>query len=348
MSYHVVLKGRRGDAPGDLDSLAQAISKRYGVPAAAIVQRLRAGAFRVKSNVDLETARRYAGDLAALGGDCVVLDVASGAEVELSRSSDPEPVGLAAAGGSFAASLGALEEGQLALATLDEAASPTRSGRRAPAPADDEALLQLDDGPYVPPGEPAGDRFAPPPSDVADDALLVLEDDPIVEARRRAAAPPPEPAAAPPAEPVAALEAAAAIEPAAEEAAPGPSVAQRASSLLDAARASLAGRGRAHFLSGVLVAVLLGFPVAHLVASVQEASAYSQVRSDLRKAYAEATDPETYAGLSEIRAGARDLMDARQHRIAVTGALVWLAVAAAVAYAWFRLVPWQRLASRTG
>ena len=325
MSYHVVLKPPRG-GPEEIEELARAVAARYGAPAPTIAKRLAAGPLRVKTGVDLETARRYAADLMDLGGDAVVIDAASGApwidpaSAAQAIEAAPAAPALEATHEENAGGLGAIDDGSLTLATLD--GQLEASG------------LHLDTGPYRPreASGAAGDRFAPPPSEATEDELLVV-DDPLL-ARRNEAAPAMTSAAAPGAD-------------AFQDELPPPSappLGERLAAGLSGARRSLAERGRFHFAAGVIVAVLVGFPIAHAVASMQE-SAYAEVERDLRLAYAEARDPETHAGLIEIRAGSEAMMSARQTRIAVTGALIWLLAAAGVAALWFRVIRWERLAA---
>ena len=59
-----------------LPELANAMSQRYGLPAAELVARLQRGRFRVKSNLDASTAERYRRDLERIGARVVVEDTA--------------------------------------------------------------------------------------------------------------------------------------------------------------------------------------------------------------------------------------------------------------------------------
>lgn len=324
MSYHVVLKPPRG-GPGEIEELARALAARYGAPAPAIAKRLAAGSLRVKTGVDLETARRYAADLIDLGGDAVVIDATSGApwldgaSVAPAIEAAPAAPALDTTQQESAGGLGAIDDGSLTLATLD--GQLEASG------------LHLDTGPQRPREASGadGDQFAPPPSGVTEDELLVV-DDPLL-AGRSEVAPAMTSAAAPGGD-------------AWQDELPPPAappLRERLAAGLSSARRSLAERGRFHFAAGVIVAVLIGFPIAHAIASMQE-STYAEVERDLRLAYAEARDPETHAGLVEIRAGSEAMMSARQTRIAVTGALIWLLTAAGAAALWFRVIRWERLA----
>jgi len=54
------------------------MGSRFGVPAAEIARRLAVGRFRVKSNIDLQTAIEFRKELEKLGVTCQIVDVISG------------------------------------------------------------------------------------------------------------------------------------------------------------------------------------------------------------------------------------------------------------------------------
>lgn len=311
MRYHVVLCGPRSDEPGAARALAGAIAARYSVPTEAIAERLAVGGFRVKSDVDLDTAMSYAVDLTKLGGACVILDAATGKPVERAT---PGPSGM-----------GALDSGDLVVATLDGEVD------------DGDEVLALDSSPYEPkelatPIQPDA-AFAPPPTEIAAEELMLADDPRELRAAAQAAAPArpivlPEPSA---------LATTAAPRPR------GPGLGERAAKLGSEARASLARRGRLHVVAGALLAVLLGFAAAHVAGVIQESSAYPPIRAELGAAYAAATDPESHAALPQIREGMQELVDARQRRIAITSGLVWIAAGIGFGFLWFRKIRWERL-----
>lgn len=72
VSYHVFIE--RAQDPSSVPAVAAAIAARYRLPADAIGQRMAAGRFRVKANVDLDTAKAFARDLEGLGAVCTVVD----------------------------------------------------------------------------------------------------------------------------------------------------------------------------------------------------------------------------------------------------------------------------------
>jgi hypothetical protein len=76
LGYHVFIQGPQ--LAGNMPAVAKAIAGRYGLDATAIVQRVARGPIRVKNNVDLATAERFAGDLRGLGAVCAIVDATTG------------------------------------------------------------------------------------------------------------------------------------------------------------------------------------------------------------------------------------------------------------------------------
>ena len=68
--FHVFVEGAADESPDATARLAEAIANHYGLPADQLKQRLDAGRFRVKGNVDRATADSYVRDLARLGARC--------------------------------------------------------------------------------------------------------------------------------------------------------------------------------------------------------------------------------------------------------------------------------------
>ena len=71
-TFHVYVDGAVDASPDGLRALATTMSARYGLPAADLVARLGKGRFRVKANVDQQTASTYQRDLAAIGARCTL------------------------------------------------------------------------------------------------------------------------------------------------------------------------------------------------------------------------------------------------------------------------------------
>jgi hypothetical protein len=113
-TFNVFVEGPVDESPTALPELAEAMSQRYGIPAADLVARLKRGRFRVKSNLDAANAERYRQDLQSIGARVLVEDSALSptatpvAGTPIVRASGPSlpvpnrpatpPTGLAAAG----------------------------------------------------------------------------------------------------------------------------------------------------------------------------------------------------------------------------------------------------------
>lgn len=371
-TYQVFIERARDGTPEGTTRLAEAIAARYGFPAGSLAQRLAAGRFRVKSNIDLGTAERFAADLERLGADCVIVD---GRGVPVSRGHAPASTppsyssGLSAAfaaGRASAPDLGALESGMFSLAALDGSsdaapAVPTRSSA-APAalpasfgPAAPPAALDFfagDDAPAVvsagPPPRPSslapGDRFAPP--EAAAEAELSLE----VESVKRPAGQM-APAALPTASmPVLIGTARAATVP--PQRAPSVAGGTAATAGVVIAPRSLAASGRrwlrddrARFVIGVAIAVVLGFVPAHLVASVRQDAAFTEIDARVTERQAEVTTRDEWAQLDVLRAAQLDRKQAAHRNVVLFAMAVWAAAGGALAYVWFRAIDWQRIAA---
>ena len=72
--FHVFVEGAADESPDGTARLAEAIANHYGLPAEQLKQRLDAGRFRVKGNVDRATADTYVRDLERLGARCTIED----------------------------------------------------------------------------------------------------------------------------------------------------------------------------------------------------------------------------------------------------------------------------------
>jgi hypothetical protein len=254
--------------------------------------------------------------------------------------------GLAAAFGakSDEPDLGALGEasGSFALASLDgsDEHPAASSGTFAPPGG---AALPASIGPAIaaaaapaatPAPKPAstGDMFAPPDSE--EELVDLAVDMADVKAKRTAATSTPPPVARttgrtsmpPPIEPA----------PAAAPAAPS-------KSLGDHFRA-FAGHRRARFAVGAVLAVLIGFLPAHLIASVRERSAYAEIDTHLHEQEAKVRTIEQWQALDQLRESERDEKIGEKHSIAITAVLLWAAVSAGFAFVWYRKIDWDRLA----
>ena len=329
-AYQVFVDGARDPSPAAVARLAAAIAKRYGAPAADVEARLARGRFRVKASVDRTTADEYARDLRALGAVVSIEPVAAGAAARQHSTPLPKPTapreapstGLAAARTGTSQDLGVLgrDDAAVALATLDG----------------DEEPMQVDPSPRFSPGAtkvapepapkprpmtgPSVDLFTAP-DDVADVQLAIDVD---AERAQRAAS--------------AAETAAAGTLAPLREVVPLPPV----RSPRDRAR-DLVASVRVRFAAGVVIALLLGFVPAHVVARVREDSAFGAIDRDVRARGANAASLDDYAALDRYRSRALERKYDERQNIAIVSMLIWAAAAAGIAYVWFRRVPWERL-----
>lgn len=355
LGYQVFIDRARDPSPLATVTLAKVIAERFRLPAEAISARLAQGAFRVKSGVDLATAERFASDLEALGAVCRIVDDATNQPVarapgaaapadeqtvpKLHTEADPPGVsnspadyqsGLAAAfAGSGAASqdigaLGDSDSGAFSLATIDGADDRDR----APAVARS----------FAPPGAdepPLADLFAPPES--KEELALAIDTDaaPPVVARAPAAPPKQELLSLLP-------EGAASAVPRAPE-----------GTAIQRGLASLAQRPGMRAAIGALLAMLLGFGVAHVVGTVREASAFDAPLENVAAADATyaATTVGTAAEQAELtgafqrqRAAQLAIMKDSKQGIAILAGVIWILVAAGFGFVWWRVIDWERWA----
>jgi hypothetical protein len=94
--------------------------------------------------------------------------------------------------------------------------------------------------------------------------------------------------------------------------------------------------------AGVLLAVMLGFAPAHLVAAMREETKFAQIDKAVIAKQAAATTPEAYAALDGFRAEQVDRKTSERRMIALMALGIWAAAAGLIAFVWFRLVPWDR------
>jgi hypothetical protein len=356
-TYQVFVERPSSKAPDALDRLAAAMAQRYGLPLDQLEPRLRAGRFRVKNNVDLDTAEKFAADLEKLGAIVSVVDANGVALARSKPTPTPTPApapaprapqtqtnpptfssGLSAAFSGTRANdpdLGALGDvsGNFAVASLDgsdeRAAAP--SGSFAPPSSSNDAL-PASMGPPIAQPKPSKhdapiDMFAPPDAE-AEVALAV-----DLPAKKR-------PSAASMAPPTHSAHPERSLPSAAKggeskDAPTGPS-----------ALAQFAGNTRARFAAGALLTVIVGFVPAYVLSTVRERSAYAEVDRHLAEKAAQLRTMEQWNGFDKIRDASADEKIAEKHAIALTSALLWAVVSAGFAFVWFRKIDWDRFASR--
>jgi hypothetical protein len=339
-AFHVFVEGSIDSSQAGIERLAAAIAEHYGLPVGELQMRLAKGRFRVKGNCDRATADSYVRDLTQLGARCVVESAEAPSRASTpaiatpprgtptARTTTPPTgalkSGLAAAFSpdSASTSLGALAgDGALTLASVDggsESAPPAPAAAFAPpAPAAKPAPKP------APKPESAIDMFAPP--DAAEEAAFKVElaDDEVERAaKKRVSIPPAEVAATPAAE-------------------PAPRVARVS---IQPATVTPAPRGMAdpktRFALGVMIAIVVGFVPAHLLASVREKSAYSEIDRAVEQTQREADTQDAYDALDGFRQ--RQLVrkyDARRSA-AILAFLVWGVIGGGIGYVWFRRIRW--------
>ena len=98
------------------------------------------------------------------------------------------------------------------------------------------------------------------------------------------------------------------------------------------------------FVLGIAVAILLGFVPAHLVASVREKSAFASIDQHVLATQKQVDSPEAYATLDAFRSEQLARKHGERQSIAIMALLVWGAAGGAIAYVWFRRIPWDRFA----
>ena len=111
------------------------------------------------------------------------------------------------------------------------------------------------------------------------------------------------------------------------------------------ARGGLLGDERVRFAAGIVVAILLGFLPAHIVAGVRERSVYAAVDREVVAAQQVADNPDSYAKLDAVRAEHLQRKHDERFSIVILALAIWGAAGGAVAYGWFRKVPWDRFAT---
>jgi hypothetical protein len=348
VAYQVFIERARDPSPLATVTLANAIAARFGLPSEAISARLAQGRFRVKSGVDLDTAERFVADLEALGAECTIVDEATDQPVARPRAVSPAAVapaaarpvgdyqsGLAAAFGAAAGAgqaqdIGALGDptsGTFSLATID-GADETRG---AAAPSSQA---------FAPPGAddaPPADLFAPP--DAEEEIALGIDSD--------VSGPPVRPPVSRPGP--AQQEALLSLLPEGE--APGAST--PVGNPIERLLGTLAQRPGVRTATGAVLAMLLGFLVAHGVGALRESSAFDTPRANVAAAdatYRNTTvgtvgeQAELSAAFQKQRAAQISIMSESKRSIAMLSGAIWLIVSVGAGLAWSRMINWDRWA----
>src|SRR5690606_23402455 len=103
---------------------------------------------------------------------------------------------------------------------------------------------------------------------------------------------------------------------------------------------------RARFAAGVILAILLGFVPAHLIAAAREDAAFRAIDAQIEATQRAATTADMYAQLDKFRAAQLARKESERQMIALTPMLIWAPAGAGPAYLWFRRIPWDQLGAR--
>jgi hypothetical protein len=252
--------------------------------------------------------------------------------------------GLAAAFSSEtpAASLGALEgEGiPLSLSSVDgNDSSGAASATAFEPPAAGGLPASIGPAPEKPklaakaakPEDKPLDLFAPPDAEDAKLSVDIASDEKDISARKRASTPPPSQVVPPPT--TGPLRKS---QPVMQTPSQGVALAAPSSSKLGPL-----GDEKVRFVAGVLLAIILGFVPAHVIAGMREESAYEEIDRKVIRAQQAAETPESYALLDKVRADQLARKEAEQRNAAIIAIVIWGAVASGIAFVWFRKIPWD-------
>ncbi|HTL35155.1 MAG TPA: hypothetical protein VL326_18635 [Kofleriaceae bacterium] len=283
------------------------------------------------------------------------------------RASTPPPVGgftsgLSAAFSSDAqaASLGALEGADipLSLASVDGTSEDNSGPAAAPAFEPPSAGLPASIGPAPekkkapdkkarPKDEPL-DLFAPPDAQGEQFKVDIADDEKEISARKRASTPPPmETVPQSSSQQLARMKS----EPAARKSQPSmqvPSATATPAGGISVVGGTAApsklgplGNERVRHVAGLVLAIVLGFVPAHLVASSIEKSAYAEIDQKVIHVQQQADTPDVYAMLDKQRADFLDRKESERRNAAIIAFVVWGLVGGGIAFLWFKKIPWD-------
>jgi hypothetical protein len=91
-----------------------------------------------------------------------------------------------------------------------------------------------------------------------------------------------------------------------------------------------------------VLAIAIGFIPAHLVAAAREKSAFGAIDQKIIATQREAETPDAYEQLDKFRTDQLARKHDDRRSIAIMAMLIWGAVGGAVAYGWFKRMPWDR------
>lgn len=258
------------------------------------------------------------------------------------RPATPPPVagayqsGLAAAFTPEAASssggLGALErdDAMLSLASVD--GTDESAIEKSPEPAFGPPAAGKSDKPdkKARPKDVPVDIFAPPDAQSADLEVDIAADEHEFTRKKAATSPAASPAVAAPAAPL-------------QRKSQPAIAAQEPPAMVKASKLGPLADERVRTIAGVVLAILIGFLPAHLIARSREASAYRDIDAQLVSIQAQADTPDAYAQLDYTRAAFLERKKDERRSIALMALAIWALVGGGLAFAWFRKIPWDEL-----
>jgi len=255
------------------------------------------------------------------------------------RASTPPPVagayqsGLAAAftaeaGSSSSSGLGALErdDATFSLASVDGGDDARNEIEKSPEPAFGvpasigPAVAKASEPKKPKPKDVPLDMFAPPDAESADLEVDIAADEQELT-RKRHTTPP----AAPPLR------------------ASQPAIAQPPPVTVKSSKLGPLADERVRTIAGVVLAIVIGFLPAHLLARSREASAYHEIDTQLVSLQAQAETPEEWEQLDHTRASFLERKQDERRNIALMALVIWALVGGGLGYAWFRKIPWDEL-----
>jgi len=350
-AYHVFVDGSVDASADGKERLAAAIAAHYGLPVAELRTRIASGRFRVKGNADRATADMYLRDLELLGARCSI-ETASDANV--SKTPLPFPAitpvmpaiarttsgsknfqsGLSAAfsGEQHVGGLGALDDDGTVfkLSSVDgidgaDEPPPVASFALPPAQSMQSASIgppaqkQAAKAKPVASAEPI-DMFAPPDAEDDNFQVHLAPEEEARAASKRVSVPSatePEPVAPPTRQSQPSMQA------------PTLPVGPRPSGLADP---------KIRFAAGVIIAILVGFIPAHIIAGMREKSAYAEIDAKVDEVQKQSDAPDTYASLDVFRATQLEHKHEDRRNAALLAMLIWAAAGAGVAFVWFKKI----------
>lgn len=375
--FDVYVEGAVDPSPEATSRLAEVMSQRYGLPATDLVSRLAKGRFRVKANIDEQSATTYAKDLETIGARVTVAEARVGSTLPPPRagvsqppanrpqnSSQPfragsslppsnrpqtpssrPPIGGVIPPGKYASGLAAAFHENTPipeLGALESHDSLSLSSVDGVDGADDHAVIApvIDRG-LAAAAKPAKVAKADRPKDVPVD--LFAPPDAAAEQKFELAIDdsPRKRATTPPA-----------AAPVAVGDRPSTPVLRKKSPTIQqlpiggVVTSSAEDTPRWRFAGGVLAAVIIGFIPAHCVASIREDSAFDAIdqRVVTVESQANRSDaPVPPARIDAFRAEELEYKRGKRRSIALVSMLIWGLAGAGVGYVWFRKVPWDKV-----